>query len=270
MLTHRLAGLVLASLIAFSATAAAELSLNPRRAVFNEGDRSASLTLMNRGTGQETYRLYWVYRRMDESLGLRAVQNADQVGTPSAESFIRYSPRQVTLEAGQTQTVRLLLRRPPNLAMGEYRAHLMFEREPDVFTSGDASRDGLSISLNVAYGLTIPVIVRSGQIDHQVTLESAELNRDGERTTLRLQVSRRGESSVFGRLRVTHQQGEVETTLAHVPNFAIYSETARGEAEITLDIESANLQDGLIRIQLLDREEAREPLLSEIVLPVNE
>lgn len=258
--------LVMLAVLFLSAPAAAELSLNPRRVVFEDGDRSASLTLMNRGTQAETYRLYWVYRRMGVDLAVLSADSEDDVATPSPENFIRYAPRQVTLEPGQTQTVRLLLRRPAGMAVGEYRAHLMFEREPETITSLAGGDNAIQIRINVAYGISIPVIVRHGTGESQVTFSSVELQRSGDKAWLNLDISRQGDNSIFGRLTVVHTLDGKETVLTHIPNFAVYSEVDEARARIDLRVKEPLAQGGIVRIELRDRDRSGEPVLAEATI----
>ena len=68
------AAVLIASQLA-AGIAHAELSISPRRLILDETERAATVTLMNRGADPETYRIYWVYRRMTETLGVEAAEH---------------------------------------------------------------------------------------------------------------------------------------------------------------------------------------------------
>ena len=99
-------------------TAWADLSLFPTRLVLEKNQRAAQVELMNSGTEPETYRIRLVNRRMGENGEFIAIE-APGPGEQFADSLLRYSPRQVTIAPGTSQTVRLLLRKPADLAAGE-------------------------------------------------------------------------------------------------------------------------------------------------------
>jgi len=247
---------LMASQLLISEIAHAELSISPHRIVLDETDRAATLTLMNRGADPETYRIYWVYRRMTETLGIEAAANADEVGTDDAAAIIRYAPRQVTLMPGESQTVRLLVRRPADMAEGEYRAHLMFEREPELISGYTTGESELSLKVHVAYGITIPVIVRHGTaVPVSAVLETA-LELGGGAIEISLQ--REGPHSLYGQLRALHVVGGEETLLATIPNFAVYSEVDAATRRLPLQWPSGEQsRNGEIRVELIDAEAER-------------
>jgi len=239
----------------------AELSINPHRLILEESDRSATVTLLNRGADLETYRIYWVYRRMTDGLGVEDAASADEVGVADAAAIIRYAPRQVTLLPGQSQTVRLLVRRPADLAEGEYRAHLMFRREPNLVTNHTTGGNELSLSVHVAYGITIPVIVRHGNAALTTAEMQGELDPSG--ATLRVSLLRRGTHSLYGHLQALHIVDGVATILATVPNLAIYSEIDSATRNMNLDWPNGEpRRRGEIRLELRDLEGVSDRLIA--------
>src|SRR6476659_72734 len=123
--------------------------------------------------------------------------------------MLRFSPRQVTLEPGTAQTVRVMLRKPAELAEGEYRSHLQFEKLPDA--EGSASiedqgkaADGIGVVLTTLVGASVPVIVRHGTTSATVRLSRVALQKDAaQHPLLTMQFEREGNSSVYGDLTVT-------------------------------------------------------------------
>ncbi|MFL5319107.1 MAG: molecular chaperone, partial [Myxococcaceae bacterium] len=128
----------LLAVVLFALSAAAEnapqaggVQVLPTRVVFEGRERAAAITLVNNGQKAQTYRLSLVEMKMNDDGKLEPVP-AGQAVDHSAAQYIRFSPRQVTLEPKTTQTVRLQLRLPAELARGEYRSHLMLRALPDV------------------------------------------------------------------------------------------------------------------------------------------
>lgn len=168
--------LAAAVLLIAACPAMADLMLFPTRVVFEKDQRSAQVELVNQGKTPETYRISVVNRRMGEA-GEFIVITEPGPGEQFAESMLRYSPRQVTIPPGTSQTVRILLRKPADLAPGEYRSHLQFDRVADA-TAGssveevgkDSSGKGVGVVLSALVGASIPVIVRHGDTQAQVGL----------------------------------------------------------------------------------------------------
>src|SRR3546814_12247408 len=86
----------------------------------------------------------------------------------TAVGVVVFSQRRVTLPPSQPQVVRVGVRVPEGLPPGEYRAHMLFRAVPDVVPAVAAEAKpagaGVSIALTPIYGITIPVIVRVGDL----------------------------------------------------------------------------------------------------------
>ena len=112
-----------------SLQAAGSLLVTPTRIVFEQRDRSAQVTLVNQSDQTSNFRISFIRQNMTEDGEFLPVPEG-QDGMFS-DSMIRYSPRQVSLPPGQSQVIRLALRRPADLADGEYRSHMLFQALPD-------------------------------------------------------------------------------------------------------------------------------------------
>ena len=142
-----------------------DLLVAPTRLVFEGRTRAAELTLLNIGRQTATYRISFTHLRMTETGDLKEIETAE-AGDRFADDLIRYSPRQVTLDPNVAQTIRLQVRKPEGLADGEYR-HLLFavppeSSQPETSVEASEKKTGYSIRLTPIYGVSIPVIVRSG------------------------------------------------------------------------------------------------------------
>jgi P pilus assembly chaperone PapD len=191
-----------AGLPAAPALAAGGLVVTPQLVELDSRTRSQVLTLANRGDQTETYRISIVNYRMDDKGNLHPTeQPAD--GEGFAGALFRYAPRQITLEPGRPQTVRILYRRPANLQEGEYRSHLLFQQvppaEPTAAETGSSS--GLSLQIRTVFGITVPVIIRHGTLQAEGgfnLLEPAQLG-DGS-PAIKQRIARSGAMSLRGDL----------------------------------------------------------------------
>jgi len=211
-----------------------DLAVAPTRVVFEGRSRSAQLSLVNRGSTTATYRIQVVNMRMDENGQMQRIDQPD-AGQNFAGNLFRYSPRQVTLAPGETQAVRLLLRKPANLADGEYRSHLLMQNVPKdagVSIEQNQSTDGVQIRMVPIFGITIPVIVRHGNTQANVSLSDLNImppDAESAVPRLRFNINREGSGSAFGDLTAKLVAGGKETVIGQIMRLAIYTpNTSRG------------------------------------------
>lgn len=205
------APLLAAALLAFlPLPAMAELMLNPTRIILERNQRATQVELINNGTVAASYRISLVNRRMSESGTFSSVTEAAE-GERFADGMLIFSPRQVTLQPGTAQVVRLMVRKPEALPEGEYRSHLHFEKLPDAtdmassVEPGDAGAARIGVVLKALVGASIPVIVRHGATSATTTLSQLTLHpADGDKPRmLGFRIERSGNSSVYGDLTAT-------------------------------------------------------------------
>lgn len=270
---HRLTLSVLLFLLPAS-HAGAELMLYPTRIVFAGNQRAAQLELINNGAERATYRISLVNRRMSET-GAFSEIDTPLPGEQFAEDLLRYSPRQVTLEPGAGQAVRIMVRKPANLPAGEYRSHLLFAQQPEVRSStsiearGPAARNEIGIKLTTLVGVSVPVIVRHGNTDASVSLTHLDLQQpSGGAPTLMLQMERSGSQSVYGDLTVIFTpRGGSEQVVARANGVAVYAPNPLRRASITLDQpDGSQLSNGALRVTYREQAEDGGELMAEAVL----
>lgn len=242
--------------------ALADLMLHPTRVVLEKNQRAAQVELINNGSDPATYRISLTNRRMTEAGDLVTVTEPAP-GEQFADAMLVFSPRQVTLAPGTTQTVRVMVRRPAGLAAGEYRSHLHFEKLPDAGgkTSVEAPQgDGkIGITLNVLVGASIPVIVRQGDTSASVTLSHLALQgAPGAAPALALQLERSGNSSVYGDLavRFVPRSGKA-SDIGLLGGIAVYTPNPMRRAEVPLALPpGVALAHGTVEVTYRERPDA--------------
>ena len=247
--------------------AMADLMLYPTRVEIEMNQRAAQVELVNRGQTTESYRIRVVNRRMTETGQIVAAETAEP-DERFATDMLSYSPRQVTLKAGESQTVRISLRKPADLAAGEYRSHLQFDRLPDVEGSSDieqvAKSDSgdIAIRLTALVGASIPVIVRHGETSASVTLDTLSLEpvariagQADSPPLLVFHMNRSGNRSVYGNLLATYTPlGGKPVEVGNVNGVGVYVPNALRTAKIPLQLpEGMTLKGGLIQLTYASR-----------------
>src|SRR5690554_4466927 len=112
--------LSLVTALTFSTASHAEMLISPLRLMLDSDNNTATLTIRNTGEGARSYRLGWLEQRMDENGSYHAIAESEQSEWPSASSYLRFSPRQISVGPGENQTVRVSYRPPANMVQGEY------------------------------------------------------------------------------------------------------------------------------------------------------
>ena len=249
--------------------------VTPTRVVFEGRVRSAELTLVNTGVEQATYRVSLARMRMSEDGAIAEIVEP-LPGESFADTLVRFSPRQVELEPGVAQTVRMQLRMPTSLPAGEYRSHLVFRALPPVDgEDGGAARGtrGVSIALRPVFGAAIPVIVRHGETAATVTIGGLELRRppeSGGGPMLALEMRRTGNRSVYGDLTVTWTPpGGRPRSVGEMRGLAVYVPNLLRRVVVPLRVDSNDLPSaGTLRVTYEEVAAERELLAeAEIALP---
>ena len=210
-----------------------DLLVAPTRVVLEGRDRTAELSLINIGPDPATYRISFVHMAMTDSGELKEIEKP--AGTLTAEDLIRYSPRQITLQPNVAQVVRMQLRKPADLADGEYRAHLLFRAVPkedaapkqNIEAQAGQPTTGFQIRLTPIYGVSIPVIVRSGTTSVKSSISDVHLvppAKEGEPQMVEFKLERTGNQSVYGNITISFTPAGGSTRVVGLVNgIAVYT-----------------------------------------------
>jgi hypothetical protein len=224
----------------------------PTRLVL-DGRKGAEIILNNIGDETATYRISVEFRRMSPDGRLVDVTE------PSAEEklaqeMIVYAPRRVTLAPRQPQSVRIAARAPQGLPDGEYRVHLLFRAIPPA-TPVSAPKEaapsgGLRFALTPIYGVTIPVIVRFGNLQAKAGIANVHLATHEGKPAVALDLSRSGERSTFGEVRVL--KPGVKDPIAIQKAVAVYKELTTRQVIIPVDEAFKGSAAGPVTVQYVE------------------
>lgn len=193
---------------ASNALAQASLGYSPNRIVIGDRDRSATITLSNRGSDAATYRVTMLDSVYNDDGSVSLVDETPS-GFPSAKPHLRFSPSQVRLDPGQSQNVRVLVR-SRDLADGEYRVHAQLMAIPDREQVAAAATEGDAVSgtvgLNQAVALAI--ILRRGQTSATGRIDSAIMSQD--RSSIDVTLGRDGNQSLYLDLQLFDASNDAE------------------------------------------------------------
>lgn len=237
-----------------------DLLVAPTRLVLN-GSRGSEVIIKNVGTETATYRISVELRRMMPNGSLSEVKEAS-AEEKIAQDMIFYAPRKVTLPPNQPQSVRVSARVPGNLPDGEYRVHLLLRAIPDPKAVTDtASIEGIGFRLTPIYGVTIPVIVRLGNLQAKAGISGVHLAQLGGRKAIAIDLTRDGNRSTYGEIRVT--KDGIKEPIAEIKGVAVYRELDQRQVMIPIADEYAAKANGLVKVQYFETSEAGSSLVAE-------
>ena len=206
------------SLVPSLAQAGAVLFIHPTLVMFEGNTRSATITLSNRGDQTGTFEMSWTNMTMTPNGGL--VKNEGPAPW-SIQSYVRYSPRRVTLAPLESQVVRIALRRGLDVPEGEYYSHfrvLTLNSEDPSAAEADADEPtGAAITIEARSAVAVPIVWRNSRDESSASIESVRIDR--ETNQLSVDVRRLGQVSVRGFLHVfeTAADGARSPLAAPVP-----------------------------------------------------
>ncbi|NRB23938.1 hypothetical protein [Shewanella sp.] len=215
----------------------ANLLVTPTRAELDDvSQRSSVFSLVNKGTSTARYNIYFEDKVQLAEGGYRAVDDSKAV----LSQFVRYSPRRVTLEPEQGTRVRMAVRIPKNTPIAEYRSYIVFHEIPltpvILNETSDDNTDTFSLSVTAYMRISIPVILRVGDLNGEVTIDA--VTDEKVQTSLNVTIMRQGQRSTYGDIELfveknAHGMIQLES-VGSVKNAAIYTELDKRSFSVTL------------------------------------
>lgn len=256
------------------ATAQGDLLITPRRVVLEGNKQIEEIMVANIGLDTAFYAISLIEYRMTDDGSLEEITEPEP-GQKFASPILRYFPRSIELAPNESQVVRIQVRRRPGLEEGEYRSHLYFRgvpRQEPLGREAETDTTGIGIRLIPIYGISIPVIVRIGNLSASCTIGELALEQKEEGSpVLKLVLNRQGTKSVYGDLTVDYVSHTGERiNVGKVRGIAVYTPNTVRRFSMPLTVpEGVNLNNGKLVVRFSDANEAK-PLVydeKELELP---
>jgi P pilus assembly chaperone PapD len=233
------------SMTSFSnAMAQGNLLINPKRVVFDDRKHFQEINLANTGNDTARYLISFIQIRMNEDGRFEEINEPDS-GQMFAHKYLRIFPRSVTLAPTEAQVVKIQVSQSSKMLPGEYRSHLYFRAVPKENPLGGksvkADTTNVSVRLTPVFGISIPVIIRTGESTAKVNLSNLHVEALPDSLfILQLKLNRTGNMSVYGNLIIEHisTDGKI-TRAALVKGVSVYTPNASRVVRIKLDQEAA-------------------------------
>lgn len=240
----------------------------PQRIVLENRNRTASITIVNPGDQPLQFRIGLIHMDMDSQGRLKKV-DAPTPAQKKLERIVRYSPRRTRLDPGQSQTIRLMARRPAGIPAGEYRMHLSIS--PIALPSspnktGTAANDlgRTDFDIDLLIGVTLPIFVRYGKLEADVGVSRIEVVESQE-PFVNLDLTRTGNRSVSVNIDIylVSEDGREEEKVGMVSGAAVYYPNELRMVRIPLSLpKDFRLSGRKLKVVLKDNENKKGTILS--------
>ncbi len=233
------------------------LLITPIRVVFDGNKQKEDLNLCNIGKDTAEYLISFLHYQMQEDGSFKDAGSADSMKN-CADRYLRIFPRRVTLPPRESQVVSVQLRRLPGMEPGEYRSHLYFRAGKNLKPLGldELKKDTtkMSVSIIPVFGLSIPVIVRTGNLSLDISLTDVSLIAVNDSAyQLKVTMDRSGNKSAYGNLEVKYvpEQGNPKI-IGEAKGIGIYTELGKRIYAMVLRMENGmHLTSGKLLVRYL-------------------
>ena len=162
---------------------------------------SFSIQTIRRGDQTGTYEMSWTDMTMTPDGGL--VKNEGPAPW-SLQSYVRYSPRRVTLAPLEAQVIRIAVRRSKDIPEGEYYSHFrvltLNSEDPSAVEENTSEEINSAVMIRARSAVAIPIVWRNSRASSSASIEAVRIDQDTNQ--LNIDVLRHGLLSVRGYLHV--------------------------------------------------------------------
>ena len=157
------------------------------------------------------------------------------------------------------------------MAAGEYRSHLYFRSEKDYRPIGiinhvfDTTK--INVQLTPVFGISIPVIIRSGDVHVKAALDDFKLISDQDAIPyLDLNLHRTGNISLFGNLEVDYipLHGKA-IKIGMVKSVKVFTNIDKIRVSVRLDNNTGiNFNSGKMIIRFINDDQSKDPAVNAV------
>jgi hypothetical protein len=261
--------------LSFQSFAQGDLIISPTRVVFEGKKQTEELNLINNGKDTMVYTVSFVQKNMMEDGSFVNIEKPDP-GQMFADSYLRIFPRTITLAPGEPQVIKLQYTRKKNMIAGEYRSHLYFRAEKNTAPIGlndmiiDTTK--LVVQLVPIFGISIPIIIRSGNVHASSTLSNLKLNNlQDTMQTLNLTINRTGNNSLYGNLEIEFIPKQGKPYQVGVMNgVGVYTNINKRNVVVKLNNNSGKkIKDGKLKVEYISLNDTKHEVFATAEMAIN-
>jgi P pilus assembly chaperone PapD len=255
----------------------ADLLITPTRIVFSERDRVQEVILVNTASEPRTYALAWLEMKQLDNLAYAKLDDNEAKAFARASDFIRFTPRRLTLQPGENQRIKLMLRRTSNSQDKDYRSHLKFTVIPNAVMQDDSNDEstnanGTQIKLNLFLNYSIPVMIKNDSSAQNIAISNLAFRKNidsSTNATLTFVLNKTSPGFTFGDITLLFKAegGSEFVPVGYTNNVSVYHESNLVKADVVWT-EPVAIQAGQLKIVYKGKRESVDTLYVEASLQI--
>lgn len=209
-------GASLSALILFPGAAKAQMSVSPLviEAKAERGQAQGIITVTNTSNTPSRVRVYAEPFTYSRDNGFQTLPSSPSDLT----NYLQFSPRELTIQPGESRRVRLISRLAPNLPDGEYRAVVFNETLTE-------AKDGAGNNVALVARIGVTLYVRKGNVSPNLAVDNASFNP--EQKQIQLLIRNSGEATVRPSVNWTLRRGENVVKTGQIDASAVVANSDR-------------------------------------------
>ncbi len=238
------------------------LMLYPLRTIFTDKQRSLNTYVINRGNEVITYSISLVTMREDSNGQLYEPATETQQ-EKFIKSLIRYSPRRATIQPEKRQLVKMMVRKPKDLPMGEYKTFVRLTPHPSPTKDSPEQvqrneNDSPKINVELLVSSSMPIIIQHGIGMGEITPHSIQLTQTADHPSgvaAKITLQRAGKGSAFGHVYLDYIPKDAPGNpreIGRIQGLAFYQPETEKTLTVPLkDTSRQQLKKGSIRVRFV-------------------
>jgi P pilus assembly chaperone PapD len=201
-----LSNVLLSSFLLWGIAARADIAISPLviETEVQRGQAQGTITVRNGDAKEFRARVYSAPFTYDAEQGFKRLESSPQDLTP----YLQFSPRELQVPSSAERRIRFVVRFPPSLPDGEYRAMLFTENLEATIQQETDATSGVTLRTAIVPSVGVAVYVRKGKLSHNLSAISARYNPQSNK--VQLLVRNTGKASAILQGEWTIKKGEQE------------------------------------------------------------
>lgn len=226
----------------------ANLQIFPTRVQLSPSNKTATISVRLRSNKPETFRISTMFYQMSYDGSMKQRPDLSRI-SESAASYLRFSPKRVTLQPNVEQVIRIRIKNIGKLK-NEVRTHLYFRpaekpRNLDPITK-NMKKSAFELKAQIA--VAIPVIVSPKPIAKDFALNNFKVfKKDGE-TKFKVDLIKKTKGFLYGDVKVYKVKGKKKKLVSAAKGISSYI-PKRSISYSFLQSPKAPLEKGLYQIE---------------------
>ncbi|NQV38733.1 MAG: hypothetical protein HQ509_12110 [Candidatus Marinimicrobia bacterium] len=200
--------------IFFYSMVISQVSISPTTLFLNDKSNSGTILVLN-GTENDlevSVEYMFGYSQSDEFGKLTMVYDDEEIANKySANNWIKGFPQKFILQAGQRQTVRLIVRRPGNIEDGTYWTRIKTTSNDVSRIIEDRATEGVSAKIAFQFEQITSFYYKNGDVNTTMRIENSRISINESSLTIYSDFVRGGNSPFLGSMiaNIKNESGKI-------------------------------------------------------------